>query len=288
MANLKDIRERIKSVKSIKQVTKAMKMVAAAKMRRAQENMEKARPYSEKISDLVDSFLLDEQNHELPEVKVRDNINKVLFVVVTADRGMAGAFNTNVLKVAHKAIDEFGKENAELICIGKKSAIYFKSRGYNIVLDYIDFWNTLSFEAGLNVAQDIISRYMNKDVDRVQVIYNKFINVGKQEVCDEIFLPITPSLELIDNQTQLSDMIYEPSKQVVIERMIPRYLNIIIWQYLLESNASEQAARMLAMENATSNADDMIKELTLQFNKARQTAITTEMLEIVSGAEALN
>ena len=288
MANLKDIRERIKSVKSIKQVTKAMKMVAAAKMRRAQENMEKARPYSEKISDLVDTFLLDEQNHELPEVKVRDNIEKVLFVVITSDRGMAGAFNTNVLKIAHKAIDDFGKENAQLICIGKKSATYFKSRGYNIVLDYIDFWNTLDFDTGLNVAQDIISRYMKKDVDRVQVIYNKFINVAKQEVCDEIFLPITPSIDSVDDQSQLSDMIYEPNKKIVIERMIPRYLNIIIWQYLLESNASEQAARMLAMENATSNADDMIKELTLQFNKARQTAITTEMLEIVSGAEALN
>tara|TARA_B100000519_G_scaffold202894_1_gene222857 strand:- start:1961 stop:2827 length:867 start_codon:yes stop_codon:yes gene_type:complete len=288
MANLKDIRERIKSVKSIKQVTKAMKMVAAAKMRRAQENMEKARPYSEKISDLVDTFLLDEQNHELPEVKVRDNIKKVLFVVITSDRGMAGAFNTNVLKIAHKAIDDFGKENAQLICIGKKSATYFKSRGYNIVIDYIDFWNTLDFDTGLNVAQDIISRYMKKDVDRVQVIYNKFINVAKQEVCDEIFLPITHSTDSVDDQSQLSDIIYEPNKKIVIDRMIPRYLNIIIWQYLLESNASEQAARMLAMENATSNADDMIKELTLQFNKARQTAITTEMLEIVSGAEALN
>ena len=288
MANLKDIRERIKSVKSIKQVTKAMKMVAAAKMRRAQESMEKARPYSEKISDLVNTFLMDEQNHELPEVKIRESISKVLFVVITSDRGMAGAFNANVLKTAHKAIDEFGKENAQLICVGKKSANYFKSRGYNIILDYIDFWNTLTFDVGLNVAQDIISRYMNNEVDRVHVIYNKFINVAKQEVCNEIFLPITPSTELKDEETQLSDMIYEPSKEIVIAKMIPRYLNIIIWQYLLESNASEQAARMLAMENATSNADDMIKELTLQFNKARQTAITTEMLEIVSGAEALN
>jgi len=288
MANLKDIRERIKSVKSIKQVTKAMKMVAAAKMRRAQESMEKARPYSEKISDLVNTFLMDEQNHELPEVKIRESINKVLFVVITSDRGMAGAFNANILKTAHKAIDEFGKENAQLICVGKKSANYFKSRGYNIVLDYIDFWNTLTFDVGLNVAQDIISRYMNNEVDRVQVIYNRFVNVGKQEVCDEIFLPITPSNTSIEKPNQLSDMIYEPSKEIVIAKMIPRYLNIIIWQYLLESNASEQAARMLAMENATSNADDMIKELTLQFNKARQTAITTEMLEIVSGAEALN
>ena len=215
-------------------------------------------------------------------------INRKAYIVVCADRGLAGAFNTNVLKVAHKAIDEFGKENAQLICIGKKSATYFKSRGYNIVLDYIDFWNTLSFDVGLSIAEDVISRYINKEVDRVQVIYNKFINVGKQEVCDEIFLPITPSKKTLENTNQISDMIYEPSKQVVIEKMIPRYLNIIIWQYLLESNASEQAARMIAMENATSNADDMIKDLTLQFNKARQTAITTEMLEIVSGAEALN
>ena len=159
-------------------------------------------------------------------VKVRDNIEKVLFVIITSDRGMAGAFNTNVLKIAHKAIDDFGKENAQLICIGKKSATYFKSRGYNIVLDYIDFWNTLDFDTGINVAQDIISRYMNKDVDRVQVIYNKFINVARQEVCDEIFLPITPSTDSVDNQTQLSDMIYEPSKKIVIERMIPRYLNL--------------------------------------------------------------
>ena len=287
MANLKDIRDRIKSVKSIQQVTKAMKMVAAAKMRRAQENMEKARPYSKKISDLVDTFLLDEQNHTLPEVKRRDNLENVLFVIVTSDRGMAGAFNANILKLAHKEIDAFGKEIAQLICIGKKSASYFKSRGYNIVLDYIDFWNTLSFDVGLNVARDIIERYINKEVDKVQVIYNKFVNVGKQEVCNEIFLPIAPS-DSTDKEDQFTDMIYEPTKQIVIEKMIPRYLNIIIWQYLLESNASEQAARMLAMENATSNAEDMIKDLSLQFNKARQTAITTEMLEIVSGSEALN
>ena len=287
MANLKDIRDRIKSVTSIQQVTKAMKMVAAAKMRKAQENMEKARPYSKKISNLVNTFLLDKENHTLPEVKIRDNVDKVLFVIVTSDKGMAGAFNSNILKLAHKEIDDFGKGNAQLICIGKKSSSYFKSRGYNVVLDYIDFWNTLNFEGGLNIAKDIIVRYISKEVDRVQIIYNRFINVGKQEVCNEIFLPLTPC-ESIGGEDELTNMIYEPTKQIIIKKMIPRYLNIIMWQYLLESNASEQAARMLAMENATSNAEDMIKELTLQFNKARQTAITTEMLEIVSGAEAMN
>ena len=216
MANLKDIRDRIKSVTSIQQVTKAMKMVAAAKMRRAQENMEKARPYSKKISDLVDTFLLDEENRKLSEVKSRDNINNVLFVIITSDRGMAGAFNANILKLAHKEIDAFGKENAQLICIGKKSASYFKSRRYNIVLDYVDFWNTLSFDGGLNIAKDIIARYISKEVDKVQVIYNKFVNVAKQEICNEIFLPITPS-ELTNKKDQLSDVIYEPTKEIVEE-----------------------------------------------------------------------
>ena len=228
MANLKDIRNRIKSVKSIQQVTGAMKMVAAAKMRRAQDNMEKARPYSSRIAELLNTLIPQIDRSLMPELNLRE-VKKTLFVVITADRGMAGAFNTNVLKIAHKAIDDFGKENAQLICIGKKSATYFKSRGYNIVLDYIDFWNTLDFDTGLNVAQDIILRYMKKDVDRVQVIYNIFINVAKQEVCDEIFLPITPSTNLADKQAQLSDMIYEPSKQVVIERMrmVERHSKVI-------------------------------------------------------------
>ena len=210
MANLKDIRDRIKSVTSIQKVTKAMKMVAAAKMRRAQESMEKARPYSKKISDLVNTFLLDKENHILPEVKVRDNINYVLFIIITSDRGMAGAFNANILRLAHREIDAFGKDNVQLICIGKKSASYFKSRGYNIVLDYIDFWNTLSFDIGLNIAKDIIARYINKEADKVQIIYNRFVNIGKQEVCNEIFLPITPS-KSINEEYQLTNIIYEPN-----------------------------------------------------------------------------
>jgi len=287
MANLKDIRNRIKSVTSIQQVTKAMKMVAAAKMRRAQENMEQARPYTHRLSKMLDSLILEVDRNMLPELQARETVKRKLFVVVTADRGMAAAFNTNVTKVAQKAIDEFGKDNADLICIGKKGISFFKNRNYNIVTDYLGFWNGLNYQHAIDMGKNIITRFVDGEVDQVQVIYNKFINVGKQEVQNETFLPLSyePSE---DAAPVASDRIFEPSKDDVVKALVPRYLNTKVWQYLLESFAAEQAARMVAMENATTNAQDMIKDLKLQFNKARQTAITTEMLEIVSGAEALS
>lgn len=286
MANLKDIRNRIKSVKSIQQVTSAMKMVAAAKMRRAQENMEKARPYSSRMAELLNTLIPEIDRSLMPELNVRE-IKKTLFVVVTADRGMAGAFNTNVLREAHRAIDEVGMENSDIICIGKKSFGYFKNRNYPIVVNYIDFWNELRYTHAMKFGEEIISRFVNGKVDQVRVIYNRFINVARQEIKNDIFLPMSNDLEAKESDYN-PERLFEPSKEEVVKTIIPRYLNTQMWQFLLESNASEQAARMLAMENATSNANDMIKDLKLQFNKARQTAITTEMLEIVSGAEALS
>ena len=286
MANLKDIRNRIKSVKSIQQVTGAMKMVAAAKMRRAQENMEKSRPYSSRLAELLNMLIPEIDRSLMPELNVRE-VKKTLFVVVTADRGMAGAFNTNVLREAHKAIDKAGQENSEIICIGKKSVGYFKNRNYPIAVEYVDFWNDLEYSHAMKIGDEIISRYINGAVDQVQVIYNRFVNVARQEIKNETFLPMSYDSEAKDSDYN-PERLFEPSKEVVVKTIIPRYLNIQMWQFLLESNASEQAARMLAMENATSNANDMIKDLKLQFNKARQTAITTEMLEIVSGAEALS
>ena len=286
MANLKDIRNRIKSVKSIQQVTSAMKMVAAAKMRRAQENMEKARPYSSRMAELLNTLIPEIDRSLMPELNVRE-IKKTLFVVVTADRGMAGAFNTNVLREAHRAIDEVGMENSDIICIGKKSFGYFKNRNYPIVVNYIDFWNELKYKHAMEFGEEIISRFVNGKVDQVRVIYNRFINVARQEIKNDIFLPMSNDLEAKESDYN-PERLFEPSKEGVVKTIIPRYLNTQMWQFLLESNASEQAARMLAMENATSNANDMIKDLKLQFNKARQTAITTEMLEIVSGAEALS
>jgi len=286
MANLKDIRNRIKSVKSIQQVTSAMKMVAAAKMRRAQENMEKSRPYSSRLAELLNMLIPEIDRRLMPELNVRE-VKKTLFVVVTADRGMAGAFNTNVLREAHKAINKAGQENSEIICIGKKSVGYFKNRNYPIAVEYVDFWNDLEYSHAMKIGDEIISRYINGAVDQVQVIYNRFVNVARQEIKNETFLPMSYDPEARDSDYN-PERLFEPSKEEVVKNIIPRYLNTQIWQLLLESNASEQAARMLAMENATSNANDMIKDLKLQFNKARQTAITTEMLEIVSGAEALS
>ena len=287
MANLKDIRNQIKSVKSIQKVTKAMKMVAAAKMRRAQENMEKARPYTSKLNNMLNSLIPEIDRSILPELERRTEIDHKLFVVITSDRGLAGAFNSNVIKMAQKEIDKFGKDKSVLICIGKKSLSHFKIRKYNIIEDYIDFWSELGFQHAISMGEKILSHFISGEADEVQVIYNKFINVGKQEVQHEKFLPLTYESQ-DESSSILADRIYEPSKASVVKAMVPKYLNTQIWQYLLESFASEQAARMLAMENATTNAEDMIKDLSLKFNKARQSAITTEMLEIVSGAEALN
>ena len=262
-------------------------MVAAAKMRRAQENMEKARPYTSKLNNMLNTLIPEIDRSILPELESRTEINHKLFVVVTADRGLAGAFNSNVIKIAQREIDRFGKNKSDLICIGKKSLSHFKIRNYNIIEDYIDFWSELRFQHAMVMGEKIISHFTSGKADEVQVIYNEFINVGKQTVQLEKFLPLN-----YENQDEslsiFTDRIYEPSKESVVKAIVPKYLNTQIWQYLLESFASEQAARMLAMENATTNAKDMIKDLSLKFNKARQSAITTEMLEIVSGAEALN
>ena len=287
MANLKDIRDQIKSVKSIQKVTKAMKMVAAAKMRRAQENMEQARPYTSELNNMLNSLISEIDRSILPELESRVEINHKLFVIITADRGLAGAFNSNVIKIAQREIDRFGKNKSDLICIGKKSLSYFKIRKYNIIEDYIDFWSELGFQHAISMGEKIISHFVDGKADEVQVVYNKFINIGKQEVQLEKFLPLTYAVQ-DESPSRYIDQIFEPSKEHVVKVMVPKYLNTQIWQYLLESFASEQAARMLAMENATTNARDMINDLTLKFNKARQSAITTEMLEIVSGAEALS
>ena len=282
MANLKDIRDRIKSVKSIQKVTKAMKMVAAAKMRRAQERMEESRPYSNSLAEVIQHLLPDIDRDTLPLLDVRD-IKRKAYVVVSADRGLAGAFNTNLLKVAQKEINSFGKQKVDLFCIGKKARDHFKRREYNIINSHVDFWADMEFNSAITIGRSIIDHFTNGKVDEIHVVYNYFINVGQQEVKSEVLLPLVYE----EKNGVTHDRLYEPSKEELVSSLIPRHLNVQMWKYLLESYASEQAARMLSMENATTNAQDMIKDLTLEFNKARQAAITTEMLEIVSGAEAL-
>ena len=282
MANLKDIRNRIKSVKSIQKVTKAMKMVAVAKMRRAQERMEEARPYSKRLAEVINHLLPDVDRNFMPLLDVRE-IKRVGYVVVSSDRGLAGSFNTSVLKTAQAEIETIGKKNVDVFCIGKKARDHFKRRNYNIIESHVEFWNELKFGNALAIGTGIITHFTQKYVDEIHVVYNEFINVASQHVVSEKLLPLV----FESDKKPIIDRLYEPNKDDLVKSLIPRHLNIQMWKYLLESYASEQAARMLAMENATGNAEDMIKELTLEFNKARQAAITKEMLEIVSGAEAL-
>ena len=282
MAKLKDIRNRIKSVKSIQKVTQAMKMVAAAKMRRAQERMEEARPYADRLSGVIYNLLPDVERELLDLLDVRE-VKRVGYVVVSSDRGMAGSFNTNILKKAQNEIDAIGKKIVDVFCIGKKARDHFKRRDYTIIESHTDFWNELSFGHAIKMGDVIISHFTNKYVDEIHVVYNEFINVASQKIQSDILLPLV----FDEEADQITGRLYEPNKEDIIKSLIPRHLNIQMWKYLLESYASEQAARMVAMENATDNANDMIKNLTLQFNKARQASITTEMLEIVSGAEAL-
>ena len=283
MANLKDIRDRIKSVKSIQQVTKAMKLVAAAKMRKAQERMEQARPYEENLANMISSLIsnIDESSSTLFQSK---KSKRELLIVVTSDRGMAGAFNANIIRKAEERVMLLGKENIDLFFIGKKGSDHFKSRGYDIVDSYNDFWNDLNFADAMKFSSDVINKFLENDIGKVNVVYNWFRNVAVQEARLENFLPIA-----FENKSNFSndDQLFEPSKKMIVKSLIPRHLNFQIWKYLLESYASEQAARMVAMDNATENGKDLIKDLTLDFNKARQAAITKEMLEIVGGAEAL-
>ena len=282
MANLKDIRDRIKSVKAIQQVTSAMRMVAAAKLRRAQERMEQARPYEQRLQEVINNLLPDVNQDMLDLLQVRE-VKRVGYLIVTSDRGLAGAFNTNVIKKVESEIEEIGKKNTDLFCIGRKGRDHFKKRDYSVVLEYVEFWNELDFPHAVTFGESIISHFLSGQVDEIRVVYNWFKNLGMQELRVEKLLP----LYYEGDKNHFGDHIYEPSKKEIVESLIPRHLNVEMWKYLLESFASEMAARMVAMENATENAGEMIQSLQLQFNKARQASITTEMLEIVGGAEAL-
>ncbi len=284
MASLKDIRRRISSVKSIQQVTKAMKMVAAAKLRRAQMNMLQARPYANRIRNVLYSLLPQIDRQLLPVLQVREDVQRSLVVVVTSDRGMAGSFNTNLMKAAQRRIDELGQDQVDLICIGKKGRDHFTSRGYNVDTAHVDFWSELAFDHAMAFGREITSRYANGSVDQVLIFFNQFKNVIVQELREERLLPLVVEE---GEEIETAQVLFEPSMTEVVDSLVPRHLNIQVWRYLLESFASEQAARMTAMDNATQNAEDVIERLQLEFNKARQANITKEILDIVGGAEAL-
>ena len=283
MASLKDIRNRISSVKSIQQVTRAMRMVAAAKMRKAQDRMEQARPYANRLKSEILS-LLPEVNRNLLELLDIREVKRIAYVVITSDRGLAGSFNTNIIKRAEEEIKNIDKKNVDLFCIGRRGYEYFKRRNYIIIEEHTNFWADLDFNHSVKIGNGIISHFTAKNVDKIRVVFNQFKNIMVQEIIAERLLPLT----LDENvEIKVKDRLYEPSKDIIVKSLIPLHLNIQIWRYLLESYASEQAARMVAMESATENAGELIRDLTRKFNNARQAAITKEILEIVGGAEAL-
>ena len=282
MANLKDIRDRIKSIRNIQQVTKAMKMVAAAKLRKAQERMEQARPYEQRLSKVIHSLLTDVDRSLLPLLDVRE-VKRIAVVVFTSDRGLAGSFNSNIIRRAEEEIKSFGREVSDLICIGRRGRDYFRKRDYNVVKDYADFWSDLNFTHAMEFGEELIELFVSGKTDEVHIVYNWFKSVGTQEIRMERLLPLVYEGE----EQSLSERLYEPSKEELVRSLIPRHMNVEMWKYLLESFASEQAARMVAMDNATENAGELIHDLRLEFNKLRQASITKEVLEIISGAEAL-
>lgn len=283
MANLKNLSERIKSVTSIQQVTKAMKMVAAAKVKKAQDKMEISRPYARNTQELICRILPQISSADISLVKKR-NVNNVGMIIVTSDRGFAGSFNSSVIRLAEKEIEKIGKDKVQLFCLGKKASEYFSKRDYNVKETFFDFWKDMSYDTASEISKTFISAFENQDIDEVHVIYNRFRTLASQDLIMEKVLPVDFS---VDYNITNYNYDYEPGQKEIVSTLIPKHINVQMWQQLLESYSSEEAARMIAMDNATENAKEIIKELKLEFNKARQAAITTEMLEIVGGAEAL-
>lgn len=289
MATLRDIKQRIKGVKGTQQITKAMKMVAASKLRRATENVLNARPYAKRISTLL-SHLITEEDIAFNSLLTSREVKRVGIVVLSADRGLCGAFNNNIIKEAARYINEDLKAAGTdylLYCIGKKGSDFFSKRDYNIGKVYPGIFSTLSYTTAQKVVDDLLQKYNDGTVDKIIVIFNEFKSIIQQKIVVEQFLPIP--LENPDNQNGHTDYnyIYEPDQKSIFEYLIPKHLKAQMWRMLLESNAAEFAARMTAMDNATTNAKELIRTLNLTYNKARQAAITKEILEIVSGANAL-
>lgn len=288
MATLRDIRRRIKGVQNTQQITKAMKMVAAAKLRRAQENVLNARPYARKISTMLSHLVTEEDISNNPFIKEKE-INSIVVVIVTADRGLCGAFNANVIKETAKYIEELknGSVKISVFCVGKKGFDFFSKRDYNIAGKSIGFFNTLKYESALSISEELIKMYLDGTFEKVVIIYNEFKSMIQQKIVTEQFLPVPISENNSEENKIKPYYIYEPDQNSIFNYLLPKHLKAQIWRILLESNAAELGAKMTAMDNATTNARDLIRTLQVKYNKERQAAITKEILEIVSGANAL-
>jgi len=295
MANLRDIRNRITSVNNTIQITKAMKMVAAAKLRKAQNRMIETRPYASKLGDVVSRLAKgNKSDNEL--LRIPERVERVLLIVVGSDRGLCGGFNNNLFKVVEASIRSdlssfLEEDRLDLVCIGKKADAYFKKRNYPVVASYPGFFDHLNFSDAASIVEEAREGFVTGAFDEVFIAYNEFKSVISQNRVVRKVLPINPD-SLIkhvsgDDSESLIDYIYEPDAESILNRLLPLHLNMELWGAVLESNAAEQGARMAAMDNATENAKELEEDLRLRYNQARQSAITTEISEIVSGAQAL-
>jgi F-type H+-transporting ATPase subunit gamma len=293
MANLKAIRIRIASVKSTKQITSAMKMVSAAKLRRAQDKIVRLRPYANKLHEILVGLSQSLADSEMENIYGRVSApDKVLVIVVTSNRGLCGAFNANVIRESRRIVSEeyaeqFGKGNVTFLTIGKKGFDYLRKLKVKMLPERNNIYNVLTFENVSRIAEEIMAAFVAREYDKVILVYNQFKNAAVQNLTVEQFLPVVTE----DAGKPLSapaDYIYEPNKEEIVKELIPKSLKLQFYKAILDSFVAEHGARMTAMHKATDNATQLIKELALQYNKTRQATITNQILEVVSGSEALN
>ncbi|RTZ91592.1 MAG: F0F1 ATP synthase subunit gamma [Deltaproteobacteria bacterium] len=285
MPSLKDIRKRISSVKSTQQITKAMKMVAAAKLRRAQENITQARPYADKMREVIGSLSIRVKQDRHP-LLVRREVKKREILMITSDRGLCGGYNQNIIREVTRLLKETEEGvEVQLNIIGRKGLEYFKRRDYPIRKEYRNIMGDIDYRVAAEVGKDIVAAYEADEFDELVIVFNHFRSAISQVVTVQKLLPIEP-VE-VQEDAVVTEYIYEPSEEAILNQLLPRYVEVQIYRAMLEALASEFGARMTAMESATNNASEMIDRLTLAMNRARQAAITKELMEIVGGAEAL-
>lgn len=290
MPSLKEVRTRIASVKSTQQITSAMKLVAASKLRKSQTAIQMLRPYANKLQEILSNLSGSMENVEEAVYVDERPVNKVLLIVVTSNRGLCGPFNTNVLREAKKHVNtsyaELNKKgDLDLFCIGRKGAEHLKKNKYNVTKVNNEIFDDLTFENVTGIATELMHQFATKQYDKIEVVYNKFKNAAVQILTSEQFLPLVPPEG--DETDSKADFIFEPGKEEIITELLPKSLKIQLYKILIDSFAAEHGARMTAMHQATENAKEILRDLQLSYNKARQAAITKELLEIVSGAEAL-
>jgi F-type H+-transporting ATPase subunit gamma len=288
---LKEVRNRIKSVQSTQQITKAMKMVSAAKLRRAQDAITQMRPYSKKLQEMLGNIVSNSDGDVKIALAEQRTVENVLIIVVTSDRGLCGGYNSNLIKAAKAVINEkyaaqHAKGHVQILPIGKKGYEHFTKNGFKVVDKFWDIFTGLSFDKVQAAAKYAMDAFANKQVDAVELIYSEFKNAATQRFVTEAFLPVQ-KVEKTPGQKN-ADFIFEPGKDVLITELMPKILNTQLFKATLDANASEHGARMTAMDKASDNASELLKSLKISYNRARQAAITTELTEIVSGAAALN